>query len=198
MDRYSRSVAVLVFGLGPLLSASGCKVARPEVPPGRPYASDGRQRPAIAFSSEPHPVDGSAMTNLMPDSAGASKLAQGVGSRGDRPDMSPLLGGRPGALGPPGTSGLPDPAALADDGTLKARTSPVGDDAVLPAGAPNLGRPTVSPNPYSESNPASPPSQPVTNLPTDAEASVPASQVVQPANDAPGVMGRNNDLPSPN
>lgn len=203
MDRYSRSMALLMVGFGSLLTTTGCKVARPEVPPGRPYSNDGRQRPAIDFSSAPHPVDGSAMTNLMPDSAGASKLAQGIGSTGDRPDMSPLLGGgKSGAFGPPGTSGRPDPSAATDDDTVRARTTPAAAEADLPAGSPDLGRPSISPNPYPGSTSPSQPSQPVSTLPANSEpqpdASAPASQVIQPPDSTTGVMGRVNDMPSPN
>ena len=62
MDRLSRKLAASALGL--LLVAPGCRMTRPEVPPGRPYANDGRQRKAIEFSSEGHPVNGAATANV--------------------------------------------------------------------------------------------------------------------------------------
>ncbi len=183
MDRLTRSLAFGGFGL--LLTASGCKMTRPEVPPGRPYAKDGRQRPAIDFSSAGHPVDGAAVTNLMPDSPGANKLGQGIGSGGNRPNVAPILGGAGGAFGPPGTSGRSDPSRA--------------DNMVLPTDSSSMPAPSGEPKP----DPASPAPAPApTTLPPDAEPrpeiAPPSSQAVVPAMDSPGRMGQANDFPSPN
>ena len=199
MDRFFRSVAFASCGLGLLVTGSGCRMTRPEVPPGRSYSSDGRQRPAIGFSSDAHPVDGAAMTNMVPDSAGASKLASGVPvGAANRPDMSPLLGGGSGQFGPPGTSGRTEGA----DGEVAAsagRSSQVGDEAVLPAGSPNLPRPSIDPEPRPSAGPSD--AAPIT-LPPDAaprpEAAAPPSQTIQPDPDTSGRMGATNSFPSPN
>ncbi len=171
MDRLTRSLAFCGFGL--LLTASGCKMTRPEVPPGRPYAKDGRQRPAIDFSSAGHPVDGSAMTNMVPDSAGASKLGQGLGS----------------GMGRPGAPLIPEDVA-----GVRPDRNP-SDGAVLPAGSDPMPRSSNDPNP-------NPSTTPPTTLPPDAEPkpeiAPPASQAVVPSMDSPGRMGRANDFPSPN
>lgn len=190
MVRLTRSMALSAYGLGLALVASGCKMTRPEVPPGRPYSSDGRQRPAIGFSSEAHPVNGAALTNVMPDSPGAGKLADGIGSTASKPEVSTLLGGAPGAFGPPGTSGRV--------GTGESRTSPSEDGSVLPAGAPDFGRPSISPDPLPAAGAPSSSNTVPADAPPQPETDAPRSQVVQPAADDPGKMGRNNDYPSPN
>src|SRR4051812_11307623 len=100
MDRLPRSLAA--YGLGLLLTSSGCRSTRPEVPPGRPFANDGRQRKAIEFSSEGHPVSAAASTNFMPNNVGGSNLASGIGAGTSHPDPS-ALGVPPGAYGGPGT-----------------------------------------------------------------------------------------------
>ena len=183
MDRLTRSLAFCGFGLVLTLTASGCRMTRPEVPPGRPYAKDGRQRQAIDFSSDGHPVNGAATTNMMPDSSGG-KLAQGIGTGATRPDVSPLLGGTGGSFGPPGTGGR---------STARESTAP-GDDSLLPAGSAPLPRPSIEPSP--DSSPSSP-----TTLPPDAEPkpeiAPPPSQTVQPSPNASSRMGGNNGFPSP-
>jgi hypothetical protein len=55
MDRLNRSLTGC--GLLLLLAAGGCRSTQPEVPPGRPYTSDGRQAPAVGFSSDPHALN---------------------------------------------------------------------------------------------------------------------------------------------
>ena len=193
MDRLTRSLTLCGFGL--LLTASGCRMTRPEVPPGRPYSNDGRQRPAIGFSSDGHPVDGAATTNMVPDSSASSRLGQGIGTGATRPDMSPLLGGAGGSFGPPGTSGRPNSTAQGDVADRASSSSAPGDDSVLPAGAPSLPRPSIEPAPSPE------PTEVPATLPPDAVPrpglEAPASQTVQPTNDGPGQMSRPNNFPSP-
>jgi len=55
MDRLNRSLTGC--GLLLLLAAGGCRSTQPEVPPGRPYTSDGRQAPPVGFSSDPHALN---------------------------------------------------------------------------------------------------------------------------------------------
>lgn len=190
MDRLTRSLAF--SGIGLLLTASGCKMTRPEVPPGRPYSNDGRQRPAIGFSTDGHPVGGAATTNLVPDSAGSSKLAQGIGTGATRPDMSPLLGGVDGSFGPPGTSGRRTPGSNGNGADPRSSKAP-GDDSILPAGSPSLPRQSIEPNP--SASPSTPAALPPETEPKP-EPAPPSSQTVQPGTDA-GQMGRTSDFPSP-
>ena len=190
MDRVARSLAVC--GLGFLFTASGCRTTRPEVPPGRPYANDGRQRPAIGFSTEPHPVDGSAMANMVPDSSSSTRLNQGMAGTSSRPGMGSTLGAgtASGSFGPPGTSGRAESSLPG-----LARTPATGDDAVLPAGAPSLPRQSVDPNAASDGG------GPAATFPPDvapAPGSSPSpSQVVLPPANSTGQMGQSNDPPSP-
>ncbi len=59
MDRLKLTLAGC--GLSLLLAAPGCRSTRSEVPPHRPYSSDGKQMPpTIGFSSDPHPMTGGA------------------------------------------------------------------------------------------------------------------------------------------
>jgi hypothetical protein len=65
MDRLNRTLAGC--GLALLLAAGGCRSTHPEVPPGRPYTSDGRQAPpSIGFSSDPHPMTGPGIVSGTP------------------------------------------------------------------------------------------------------------------------------------
>jgi hypothetical protein len=62
MDRLSRVLAVASMALvsGAVLTASGCRSMRSEVPPGKPYSTTGGQPPTVGFSSDPHPNTGVA------------------------------------------------------------------------------------------------------------------------------------------
>jgi len=197
MDRFSRSIALSACGFGLLLTVAGCRMTRPEVPPGRPYSSDGRQRPAIGFSSEPHPADGSAMTQIIPDSPGGSKL--GAGARAGRPEPSPLLGGGSAQFGPPGTSGRDESVGGENSATI-GRTTSASDEAVLPAGLPDdLSPPSIDPNPRPASDPATAPSPPDAQPQPQPDPQTPTSQVIgRDPNLSAGRMGRTNDFPSPN
>jgi hypothetical protein len=186
MDRLPRTVSAL--GLGLLLTAPGCRSTRPEVPPGRPFANDGKQRKAIEFSSEPPPINAAASTNFMPGNTGGSNLAAGIGSKANRPDAT-AFGAPPGAYGPPGSSVLGQPPALdqppVDPAAMPAATS----EPPAPAGSPPVGLP-----PEAELN-LTPPSL---ATPPPTQAAPPPSQVIQPPMDIPGVMGRPDQVPSPN
>ena len=195
MVRLTRSLAVSACGVGLLLVSTGCRSTRPEVPPGRPYSSDGRQRPAIGFSTDAHPVDGSAMTNIMPDSAGANKMADGIGSAAARPEVSTALGGAQGTFGPPGTSGRPG------NGTDTTKSSPASDESLLPAGAPDLGRPSISPISSASATGSAATAAPGSSLPPDSQPDTdpaPAPSQLIPPQTGAGQMGSATDLPSPN
>ena len=196
MDRLPCSIAAI--GLGLLLVAPGCRSTRPEVPPSRPYSDDGRQRAPIAFSSEGHPMNGAATARLTPDTAGNTKLADGVGAGTGRPDVGGLLGGAEGSFGPPGTSGRGESAGKVATGLPDARVP--DDEAVLPAGAPRLPRQSIDPYPSPvQATPATDPAAappPAAEMP--AEVAAPPGQAVVPELEGAGRMGSGNDLPSPN
>lgn len=186
MDRLKRSLTCC--GIGLLLVAPGCKLTRPEVPPGRPFAQDGRQRPPVQFSNESHPMDGSATANLMPNSAGSTRMGPGVGVGTGR--SGELAGGPGGSFGPPGTSGRPG------DGIGRTTPSPTVDDDALPAST-TPRRPSIEPIPSREPAPLPDPSASAPTLPPEAE---PLPQAAPASAPGPGVgtMGEPGALPSPN
>jgi hypothetical protein len=186
MDRLPRPR--VAFGLCLLLSAAGCKSTRPEVPPGRPFTKDGQQRQAISFSSDPHPANGAASTNIMPENVGGTNLAAGIGSRGARPDGS-AFGAPPAAYGPPGTSGSNQPPNLNDPAMTRASNGP---SPMPPAGMPPLGMPPLDP-PQSGASAA----PDLDARPSQATRGVP-NQVIQAPMDKPGTMGTPDQMPSPN
>src|SRR5258708_27649259 len=103
MDRFARTLAACGFGL--LMTAAACRSTRPEVPPSRPFANDGRQRKAIEFSSEGHPVRADAAVGYPPTGgAGVTGLANGIGTGASRPHP-PAFRAPPRAHGGPGTPG---------------------------------------------------------------------------------------------
>jgi hypothetical protein len=71
MDRLNRSRSLTGCGLLLLLAAGGCRSTQPEVPPGRPYTSDGRQAPAVGFSTDPHPLNVPGINASVPGMAAA-------------------------------------------------------------------------------------------------------------------------------
>lgn len=177
MDRLPRTLAA--FGLGLLLTAAGCRSTRPEVPPGRAFEKDGRQRKAISFSQEDgHPVSAAASANFMPNNTGGSNLAAGIGAGASRPDPS-AFGAPPASYGAPGSSGLGQPPSLgqapSDPAAIPAALAP--PDSPAPAGLPPAPELNVGPPP--------------------AASTVP-NQVIQAPMDQPGVMGRPDQMPSPN
>ena len=150
MDRLSRTLAACGLGLGLLTAASGCRATRTEVPPGRPVDASGRQRKAIDFSTEGHPVSGEATTNLMPNNMGGSNLAQGIGSNAKA--MNPAAFGAPTAsFGRPGTSGLGNaqPPSVTEAPTAPADLPP---PIAAPPVDPGLN-PSRTPEPGSAPNP---------------------------------------------
>ncbi len=187
MDRLPRKFVACGLGLGLLLVAPGCKLTRPEVPPGRPYANDGRQRKAIEFSSEGHPVNGAATTNLQPNNnVGGSNLATGIGAGVGRPDPS-AYGAPAGSFGPPGTSGLGQPPSLDEPRAA--------DPSAMPAA---MDPPAASRTSAPAAGAAAAPTMPDLNIPPPREAAPAPNQVIQAPMDMPGSMGRPDQMPSPN
>ncbi len=171
MDRLPRTFVALGFGL--LMTATGCRSTRPEVPPGRGHDKDGIQRKAIEFSSDGHPVGGAASTNFGPNDAGNSRLARGIDA-GVRPSAG-AFGAPSGLLGPPGTSGAAQP----------------------PAGMPSVGMPPAAMPPADLPPTGTPPgADPNLAPPRSLEAA--PNQVIQAPMDKPGAMGRPDQMPSPN
>lgn len=56
MDRLTRTLTGCSLAI--VLSATGCRSTRPEVPPGPAYSNDGRELPKGGFGSDPHPAIG--------------------------------------------------------------------------------------------------------------------------------------------
>jgi hypothetical protein len=175
MDRLTRPF--FACGLGLLMAAVGCRSTHNEVPPGRPFAQDGKQQKAIEFSSEGHPVSAAAGPAAMPNGLGGSNLASGIGSSGARPDGA-AFGAPPGAYGAPGS------APTADAATTRASGGPLGTP------------PDVLPPPGS--SPASSAPAPDLSVAPSRELQPMPSQTVMPSIEAPGSMGTANQPPSPN
>jgi hypothetical protein len=74
MDRLNRSLTGC--GLILLLAAGGCRSTQPEVPPARPYTSDGRQAPPVGFSSDPHALNVPGLNAGVPGMAAAPGAPQ--------------------------------------------------------------------------------------------------------------------------
>jgi hypothetical protein len=57
MDRRSRVLACgsLAVIMGIVVTASGCRSMRNDVPPGKPYSTTGGSPPPVGFNSDPHP-----------------------------------------------------------------------------------------------------------------------------------------------
>jgi hypothetical protein len=145
MDRLPRLLAAC--GLGLLLTSSGCRSTRNnEVPPGRPYSSDGRQRKPIEFSSEGHPINGATTAVFQPDVTPNMKPGSGVGAGGRNAGSTPF-GAIPGpAYGGPGTAGLgepPTPSAPAPAELTPASDSPASPE--LSVEPPSMSQ-TVAPS----------------------------------------------------
>jgi hypothetical protein len=156
MDRLNRTLAGC--GLALLLAAGGCRSTQPEVPPGRPYTSDGRQAPpSIGFSSDPHPMAGPGMASGMP---GAPQLGTpGPASTANYGTPTNNMYGPP-ATGT-GVGALPPAVGL---------TSAPGEPTSMPAtglGGPSTGYMPMSPpasgasaGPGAAGSPAMPPGTP--------------------------------------
>jgi hypothetical protein len=120
MDRLNRALAggCLAVALGMAVSASGCRSARNDVPPGKPYSTTGGTPPTIGFNSDPprNTAVGSGMyangmTPGSPSPNGPSGLAgSGSGALGTpNPSAGNFAAPSGDRYGPPGTSGAGNP-----------------------------------------------------------------------------------------
>lgn len=140
------------LGLGLLaiasVTATGCKSTRPEVPPGRPYTADGRQKPAVGFSTEPRPL-------TTDPTATPTGIGRGSGLA-NRSEASPLglppglqgnnFGAPSGATyGPPGTAGLNQPPALSDPAAAQTSGPAPGPAPATAPASPGLMPPPIEP-----------------------------------------------------
>ncbi|AGA28956.1 hypothetical protein [Singulisphaera acidiphila] len=138
MDRLKLTLAGC--GLAAVLTVSGCRNLRSEVPPGRPFASEGSQ-PSVGFSSDPHPNTG---LGAMPGGPGSAPgMPQDSASQfGTPPPGASDRYGAPtdNAYGPPGTSTLAPPPSLGTDSLAPSAATPgvpsVPGSAGLPGSAP--------------------------------------------------------------
>lgn len=115
MDRLSRTLAGGCFAviLGTIVSTSGCRSMRNDVPPGKPYSTTGGT-PPIGFSSDPRAntgVGGGMYSNGMtPGAASASRNPAMAGPGGapqyGTPGLNSNAYGAPtaGAYSGPGTN----------------------------------------------------------------------------------------------
>jgi hypothetical protein len=153
MDRLNRILTGC--GLTLMLAAGGCRSTQPEVPPGRPYSSDGRQAPPIGFSSDPHPMSGPGIVAGGPGMPGAPGSPQ-LGTPG--PAATANYGAPTGnQYGPPGyTAGMsPMPGGANQPGGGSESTSMPytglgapssgGMMSPAPAPAPAAGIPAADP-----------------------------------------------------
>jgi hypothetical protein len=86
MDRLNRVIAggSLAIVLGIVVSAGGCRSARNDVPPGKPYSATGGTPPTVGFSSDPHPSTSISpgMYNNMPGQPQSNAADPSVGMGG--------------------------------------------------------------------------------------------------------------------
>jgi hypothetical protein len=133
MDRLNRTMAGCGLSLL-LVSAGGCRSTRHEVPPGRPYTSDGRQAPPINFSNDPHPMTGPGIANGMGAPGGPQ---YGTPSSAMSSNHGAPTGNQ---YGPPGTAmgggQMPSGPGFSSSGTEPTSMPPAG------LGAPSVGQET--------------------------------------------------------
>lgn len=148
MHRSSFKASGLALTLA--LAACGCRTPRNEVPPGRPYASDGRQLPPVGLSTDPHPGLGDAMSGGAPYVDGSSPSASQF--PGSSPSMANYGAPTANSYGPPGTSaGSGDYPPPYNPAPAPAATQPLAAPAepapgvTLPDAA--LDMPATPPNP---------------------------------------------------
>jgi hypothetical protein len=117
MDRHSRVLAggCLAVIVGTILTVSGCRSMRNDVPPGKPYSTTGGNPPPVGFNSDPHPntsvgagLYGNPMT---PGSASADAGPAGAPTQfgTPAPGVSPYGAPAQGRYGPLGTTTGPTP-----------------------------------------------------------------------------------------
>jgi len=89
MDRHSRALAggCLALVVGTIVSASGCRSMRNDVPPGKPYSTTGGTPPTVGFSNDPRPNTG----------VGGGMYPSGLTPSSPSPSGNPALAGAGGA-----------------------------------------------------------------------------------------------------
>jgi hypothetical protein len=102
MERHNRVLAggCLVAMMGMVITASGCRSMRNDVPPGKPYSTTGGSPPPVGFNSDPHPN-----TSIGPYGAGGMTPGTGPAEPGTATPNSAAQFGTP----PPNSSpyGMP-------------------------------------------------------------------------------------------
>jgi hypothetical protein len=166
MDRLNRSRSLTGCGLLLLLAAGGCRSTQPEVPPGRPYTSDGRQAPAVGFSADPHPLNVPGINAGVPGMAAAPGSPQ-LGTPGPASSTNYGAPTNNQYAAPGYTAGMaPIPPSLAQQGGPTESTS-------MPAyglGAPSSGSGGMM----------SPAAAPAAAAPTMPAAGMPAADLAAP------------------
>jgi hypothetical protein len=121
MDRLSRALAggCLALVAGMVVSSSGCRSMRNEVPPGKPYSTTGGTPPTVGFSSDARPNSGvggglyqNGLTPTSPSSGGSPATAGPAGApQYGVPGNSTSLYGAPAQnrYGAPGTNSGTNP-----------------------------------------------------------------------------------------
>ncbi len=152
MDRLSYTLAAC--GISALLLGTGCRSTRSEVPPGRPYAGDGRQAPPVGFSSDPRPLPNNA-AGLTPGVIPNTPGKYGTPTPGDSGRYGvPTVGnyGAPGSspLGAtPAAPGQTYSPSLADTPSARPPLTEAPSGPVPPAEPPSDDRPDPSQSPLS-------------------------------------------------
>jgi hypothetical protein len=125
MDRLNRVIAGagLAIVLGMVVSAGGCRSARNDVPPGKPYSVTGGTPPTVGFSSDPHASTsiGPGMYNNMPGQANATDPSAGMPGA-----ASGASAGFPAQYGTPAPNSTPYGAPTANRYGPPATTSGAG------------------------------------------------------------------------
>ena len=115
MERLSRVIAgcSLTLALGAVISASGCRSMRNDVPSGKPYATRGNPT-APGFNSDPHPNTtvgpGMYQNSGSPSLDGIPRAAPNMPQYGTpTPNASPYGVPSAGKFGAPGTNAGTNP-----------------------------------------------------------------------------------------
>jgi hypothetical protein len=157
MDRLNRSLFV-ACGFGLMLSASGCRSPRSEVPPGRQYQNDGREVPPVGFSASPRASMGTGMpgdptgsaSGTPPSNTTAPSSMTNYGTptgHGYGPPVTAMPGagsssGSSGSLGLPGTMPPYGGTTSAAGSTPDPNAAPAGTDplSAMPPGPSSGGQ----------------------------------------------------------
>jgi hypothetical protein len=99
MDRQSRVLAggCLAVSAALLMNVAGCRCMRNDVPPGKPYSTNGGTPPPVSFNSDPHPNT----------SVGAGLYGNPLAPGSTSPDAGPAGSGGQAQFGTPGPTSSP-------------------------------------------------------------------------------------------